>query len=314
MSRTRHWLFGGFAAAVLFVSPVVAQDAVEPASEQVVEVDLSPKFVMGEEKQYVASVQFTRTDEMMDGSTPDEQKRAIQESALELNVTRRVSAVNEHDAVVELVFTRLKIISRDPMKALEFDSTQPVEQDATNPLAAAVRPMVNATVTLLVGNDGMIKSIQRPSALVGSQASGQMVAQIMGDEPIRELFGPLFAPKPPPAKIAAGTTWTRVDFVPIGSNRKAGINIRRTDTLSSWSQGQAVIDVKGVLSMKKDPDATQKMPELMDSKLEGTIVWDLEAGRLRDYDVTQMIRVEGDRDGTKISTRNESMTSVRLVD
>ncbi len=308
MSCVRNWLLGGVAALMVCGSGARAQET------QVQEVDLSPKFTQGDEKQYIASVQFTRTDEIMNADGPDEQKRAEQVSTLEMTVTRRIANVTEHEAAVELVFTRIKIVSRDPMKALEFDSDQPVDQDATNPLAAAVRPMVNTTVTLLVGNDGIVKSVQRPAALEGTAGSGAMVAQIMGDEPVRELFGPLFAPKPPPLKIEAGSTWTRVEFVPIGSNRKAGINVRRTDTLSSWAQGQAVIDIKGVLSMKNDPDATEKLPELKDSSLEGTIIWDREAGMLRAYDISQMIRVEGVRDGTTISTRNRSQSSVRLVD
>lgn len=308
MSCVRNWLLGGMASLMVCVAGVRAQET------QAEEVDLSPKFSQGEEKTYIASVQFTRTDEIMGADGADEQKRAEQESSLEMTVTRRIASVTEHEAAVELVFTRIKIVSRDPMKAIEFDSEQPVDQDATNPLAAAVRPMVNTTVTLLVGNDGVIKSVQRPAALEGTAGSGAMVSQIMGDEPVRELFGPLFAPKPPPLKVTAGSTWTRIDFVPIGTNRKAGINVRRTDTLSSWAQGQAVIDIKGVLSMKNDPDATEMLPELKDSSLEGTIIWDREAGMLRAYDITQMIRVEGVRDGTTISTRNQSQSSVRLVD
>lgn len=301
MSRARSWLLGGF-VALLLCGSARAQE----------EIDLSPKFAQGEEKKYVATVQFTRTDEFV--GTADAQNRAEQVSLLELSVTRRIANVTEHDAAVELVFTRIKIVSRDPMKALEFDSDSPADQDATNPLAAAVRPMVNAIVTLQVGEDGTIKSVQRPSALEGTVASGQMVAQIMGDEPVRELFGPLFAPKPPPLKVAAGATWTKLDFVPISANRKSGINVRRSDTLSSAAQGQAVIDIKGTLSMKTDPDATEKLPELKESNLLGTIVWDYEAGMLRAYDISQMLRVEGKRDESTISTRNESQSSVRLVD
>jgi hypothetical protein len=304
MSRARNWLLG--ACAAILVSPVAVR-----AQE---EISLAPKFAQGDEKKYVASVQFTRTDEFVGADIPEAQKRAMQESTLELGVTRRIAHVSENEAAVELEFTRIKLVSRDPMKVLEFDSDQPVEQDSSSPLAAALRPMVGSIVTLQVANDGIIKSIQRPVGLEGTQASGSMVAQIMGDEPIRELFGPLFAPKPPPPTAVSGSTWTKVDFVPIGPNRKSGINVRRTDTLSSAAQGQAVIDIKGVLSMKTDPEATEKLPELKESNLEGTIVWDLEAGMLRAYDISQMIRIEGVRENVTISTKNQSQTSVRLVD
>lgn len=304
MNLMRNWLLGGLVAVSLLAPAARAQE----------DIDLSPKLVKGDEKSYVASVQYTRVDESMGTGVPEADRRASQESTLEVTVLRRVMDKTENEAVVELVFNRIKLSVRNPSSVMEFDSEKPATEDGSSPLAAALRPMIDSIVTLRVGNDGSIKSIQRPTELEGTVASGSMVTQIMGDEPVHELFGPMFAPKPPPVKVKSGDTWTRIEFVPIGQSRKSGINVKRTDTLSSVSQGQAVIDVKGILTMKIDPTASDKLPDLKDSKLEGTIVWDYDAGLLRAYDVSQMIRVEGSKDDMTMSTRNESQTSVRLVD
>jgi len=285
--------------------------ALSPAQNQSTNaeaVSLAPKFKVGDEATYIATITSGRTDrEGEDGAG-----RSVQDSRVELTVVRRVTGVTSDAITVELEYRRIKVSNKTEFTAMEFDSDSPEAHDGENVLAYLVRPLVGKSVRIRLTAMGRFLSVRLPEGIVPPGASKQTAEDLMGDSTIRDLFGPLFGLGRSSGLTNVGDAWDRREEVQV--TPFARLIIKRTDTLESVDRGMALIEVKGDVEMEIDPGQTEELPKLRSSSIDGAIVWDLERGMLRDYDISQ--RVQAARtEGEVLQIRtDESLTNIRLVE
>lgn len=285
--------------------------ALSPAQSEATKaesVSLAPKFKVGDEATYIATITSGRTDrEGEEGAG-----RSVQDSRVELTVVRRVTGVTADAVTVELEYRRIKILNKSEFTAMEFDSDSPEAHDGEDLLAYLVRPLVGKSVRIRLTAMGRFLSIRLPEGIVPQGASKQTADDLMGDATIRDLFGPLFGLGRSSGLTAVGDSWDRRDEVQV--TPFARLIVKRTDTLESVDRGMALIEVKGEVEMEVDPGQTEELPKLRSSSIDGAIVWDLERGMLRDYDISQRVQAaRNDRDTIHLRT-DESLTNIRLVE
>ncbi len=297
--------------SVVILVVLLGAVALSPAQNQPTQaesVSLAPKFKVGDEATYVATITSGRTDR----AGEDGANRAVQDSKVELTVVRRVTGVTPDAITVELEYRRIKVSNKSEFTSMEFDSDSPEAHDGENVLAYLVRPLVGKSVRIRLTSMGRFLSVRLPEGIVPAGASKQTAEDLMGDSTIRDLFGPLFGVGRSSGLTKLGDTWDRREEVQV--TPFARLVISRTDTLESIDRGMALIEVKGTVEMEVDPGQTEELPKLKSSSIDGAIVWDVERGLLRDYDISQRVQAaRTDKDVVHLRT-DESLTNIRLVE
>lgn len=314
-SRRAYVLIGALSLPLSIGAVVHGAEPASPTADAPT-VDLRTTYERGSEARYEISVQVGRTDRRvyppLEGQTEPRKNTSTQDTQLELTVDRIVREAKDDGAIIEVIYQRIKIQRRDNEVAMAFDSDSPEANDASTILGPIVRPLVGASVFIEVNQQGQIKTIRADEAAASSKETSDMAQQIMGRDPVSELIGPIIAAKLPPTTVKLGQSWTKANSIPVAE--KASINVTRTDTLKSIEDGKAVIDVAGRIKLIRDKDSTDQIPDIKETNMEGSMLWDTKSGMLSSYSVTQMIQTEGTISGVTVSTRNESLTTIRKIE
>lgn len=249
------------------VSPAFAQN----------KVNLRPKFEKGQETRLKMDISNVMS---MGGQGPmaGTEQKLKQEIGLVLKVK---DSDPEKGATVELVYESLKFKAEAAGNVMEFDSAQPVQKDEESMLAPMMRPIIGATLTLLIDPQGNITSITGGENLVN-----QLTSEFLNASQVKSRFGTIISPKHGDGLASVGEAWTNEDTLesPMGK-----IITTTTHTLESAEGNSAKVSFKGTSA--PDPTASAQI-KLKSSLSSGTYVWDTAAGMLQEMTFDQDVSLE----------------------
>ena len=267
------------AAIVLTALPALARAEGE-------KVDLKPHFEVGQTLTYKieASTEGVR-------HSPDGQP-ATQKASQELTITRKVTAVDEKSATVELTITHMKLKGETQSFKVDYDSDKPDAENAQNPVAQQFKGVIGKPMTLTVGLDGEVKDLKTPEGM-GPNPLGPPDA-------VKNQFSPLFRVKRGDPLTEVGSSWKTEDEQGAGG---LGVMIISAEAkLESVKDSVADVKIEGTMK-PKDPAALPNL-EFKNSSLKGGYAWDVKRGITKAYTVTQKMTISGmlDMDTSTTST------------
>jgi hypothetical protein len=268
------------------------------AAARAQQVDLTPKFVKGQETKFTMETSST--------SSTAVGKNAAEKNTMKMEVrfALKVKDSNpETGSTVDLVYERVKVATTLGTGIEEFDSDKPASQDAASELAPLMRPLVGMTLTLTVDPAGNITKVTGGEALAPLSPAANL-GQATG---VKQLIGPLFSPKNSPGKVSVGETWENVDKLDTGM--MGAFKMVTKHTLKSATGGDARVSFTGTIEPASESPAPAGI-EIKNSRYDGEYVWDLERGMLRTMASKMSLRFEGDLAGETVSATSEGETKV----
>lgn len=279
-------------------------------------IDLRPKWEKGQEIRYrmdQTSTQQTKSPPGAGASMGGESGGLDAAQSMVQAVDLRMKVIDadpEGGAIVHLIYDRFKVSIDSPLNKGEFDSTSPKEKDTGNPLAAMLRPMVGATLVLTLDRDGNITQIEGGDNLIPGGLGGTPADALTNPKELKKTWAPLFTTRRASGRATVGDKWTTTDSMDLSLIGSFLIN---TDNhLRSHKSGAALIDFKGTIT--PGPESAGALPiQIKDSKHEGTCTWDTQRGQLKDLSMTQTVNIEVELTGSKITSKQDSKTTIRRV-
>jgi hypothetical protein len=261
-------------------------------------VDLKPKFKAGQKAMY----RFEQTTNVVQ-NVPGMSEGMKQDMVQNFDAEMRVKEIAEDGtATLEIEYKTMKLGMTSPMGSMEYDSAKPGADDAGNPIAGAIKPLIGMIVTAKVDKAGQVKETSADtSKLVGPAA--QMAKQMLAPEQIKSMFGRIIALKEGPTEVAVGDTWTTVDSMTQGGLK---MKISMDKKLEKVEGAAATISMKGTMTSEKDAKDPQSAmaPDVTDAKIDGSAVWDTELGAVKTIESTQTLKLKsqmGDQDVKTVS-------------
>lgn len=272
-----------------------------PAFAHAETINLRPKFEKGAEATYNLALTADNTFNM--GASTEAQKQHVEQDIGLKLVVKEVDA--EKGATVDLVYESIKFKSEGGMFAAEFDSAQPADKDAANPLAGAFRPLIGTTFTLTIDKNGNVTEVAGGEALAGGVA-GQMLQGYVTKGGVGSLLGPIFSTRQATGEAKVGDTWTYEDIMP--GSMLGEMKMTSTHTLKSANGNLATVDMNGKLELKNSP-AGPKI-EMKEGTYDGNYVWDTQAGMLKSLKTTQVATMEGDLGNGPMTVKSNATTTI----
>jgi hypothetical protein len=268
------------------------------AAARAQQVDLSPKFVKGQETKFTMETSST--------SSTGVGKNAAETNTMKMEV-RFALKVKEADpeagSTVDLVYERVKVATTLGTGIEEFDSDKPASADGSSELAPLMRPLVGMTLTLTLDPAGNITKVTGGEGLMPFSPAANL-GQAAG---VKQLIGPVFSPKKSPGKVSVGETWENVDKLDTGM--MGAFKMVTKHTLKSAAGGDARVSFTGTIEPASESPGVGGI-EIKNSRYDGEYVWDLEAGMLRTMTSKMSLRFEGDVGGEAVSATSEGETKV----
>jgi hypothetical protein len=246
-----------------------------------------------------------------DDAAPSQTENVMkQEIGLRLHVTE---AQPEGGAVVELVYESLKLSVQSDGVLSDFDSTKPPSKNnADDPIAAMLKPMVGSVIKLKVDKDGNITDVSGGNGLVPSALLGDLGGGSGGGD-AKSMFGSLFSIKKGNGRARIGEKWTDVDVMessPIGNFKMTTEN-----TLKSAAGGKATVDFTGTMAPDSEGGAgNQGLVQVKEAKYDGRYVWDTERGMLDHMDSHQNVVMDAKVGEGGTSMKSETTVKVTRVE
>ncbi|MFM9959336.1 MAG: DUF6263 family protein [Phycisphaerales bacterium] len=250
-------------------------------------VDLKPKFAKDNETKWVL-------DEKTNGNLKQGENARKAEQNQTLHLTRKVTAVDETSATIELTITRVVAEVTPPMGGdkLTFDSDQPADKDAGNMLALQFRQMVGQPYVFTVALNGDITAVKPPETVLSSDSA----------DALKIKFGPLFQIKPGETLAAIGETWERND--PVGGRSGVALESKSKMTLSEVKDDVATIAIAATLAFKEGQ--TPPGMELKESGTKGDIRWSMTDGSLVELKTVQAMEMTNADMGLEVISATET--------
>lgn len=265
---------------------------------QAEKVDLKPKFKAGQKSTY----RFEQSSTVVQ-TVPGMAEGMKQDIIQNFDAEMRVMSVSEDGtATLEIEYKSMKLGMTSPMGSMEYDSAKPGPDDATNPIAGAVKPIIGMVVTAKVDKSGQVTETSADMSKLAGPAA-QMAKQMVSAEQIKSMFGRIIALKEGPTEVAVGESWTTEDVV---TQNRMKMKVKMDKKLEKVSGADATISMKGTMTTEKDEKDPQAAmaPDVTDAKIEGSAVWDTEAGAVKSIESTQTLKLKsqmGDQDVKTVS-------------
>lgn len=174
---------------------------------------------------------------------------------------------------VEMRYEHLRVSVRGSgaaSGAVEFDSQDSREDDAGNLLAMSLRPIVEATITLVLDADMMVTEVKGLDGII-PEGGKSMITK----ESIISTVTPVFALRAEPGSAEVGEAWTAE-----GTEKQRGFTLKRT----SRKKLERVRGDEAMLSLldetRVESGAIGQGMKLESWKTTGEAVWDVRARRL----------------------------------
>lgn len=297
----------GTAALFAFAAvaaPIPTDDgAAVRQADRVRTIDLRPKFVVGREARYTMKIDSSLSTQVNAPDLPGEPAQTSVNQELDLRVV--CTAATEAGGIIDLYFDRFKLNMAEGDMEAEFDSSTPAAQDAENPAARVVRPLVGAKLTLHLDHDGNITKIDGGAEL--ARLSSSFGRELADPARARALFGPIFTAQKAPGSAKLGQSWTTsdtTDLAPFGS-----LTFRTTTTLDRFKAPDAELSIAGEMTLAPEQAGKSK---LKTSTYEGALTWDSDAGLPRSLRTKQSLALEFKSDSVVQTVENSvTMTFTR---
>lgn len=170
-----------------------------------------------------------------------------------------------------------------------YDSGNPQEGDAQNPLAAALAPTVGSEATMRITPEGDAEDVALSQQVAANQA-----ASLAGLAPqsLDEAVTRVFVTPDAPDEVEQGDRWTWVRKQPLDEG--ASLNIAHDmlvesiegDTVTITFTGNATLDFDAPAQEGDDP-----RPELEGSEVSGRMVWDAQRGLAVSWDYLSSLTI-----------------------
>ncbi len=249
-------------------------------------VGLKPTLEPGGVARYTITSERTSATTSSITTTKDTTGRTLEELGVRLSF---LEPDDEGRGVVEVVIESIRFQheSTGPLTTqqqwLRFDSAAPLEKDATNPAAAAFRPLVGITLRLVIEPDGTIAGMGCEDDLGAIEGeSAPRAAALISPPVIRRMLGPIFAPcrAVPEEGVEKGSAWEHTGQ--IEESQTPGFDLRTRYTVESLENDVATIEVEGGLALS---GFAAEIYDVRKSVQSGRLEWDARAGLLRSLTV-----------------------------
>jgi len=235
---------------------------------------------------------------------------------LQMVMTWKINSVDDQGTAqiiqrIERFAVTMKSGTAEPIEYASDSEKKPSGPAAD--IAAAVAPVVGAEFTVTITGRGAIRDVKLSEstaaafAAIDSQAFGKMFSP----EGIARLLSQA-AVEFPEAAIDSGGNWSATSSEP---SRLGTLVQERTYTLAEPQElaGKQLerIDIAGTLEIKPS-DASPSELKLLAQSLAGTMLFDLEAGRLSKSESTQKLTTERPYREFKIKVETTASTTTTI--
>lgn len=259
-------------------------------------VDLKPKFKAGQKSTY----RFEQTTNIVQ-NVPGMSEGMKQDMTQNFDAEMRVKEIAEDGtATLEIEYKSMKLAIASPMGTMEYDSAKPGADDATNPIAGAVKPLIGMVVTAKVDKSGQVKETSADTSKLAGPAA-QMAKQMVSADQIKSMFGRIIALKEGPTEVSVGEKWTTVDAITQGGMK---MKVSMDKVLEKVEGANATISMKGTMTSEKDEKDPQSAmaPDVTNAKIDGSAVWDTEAGAVKSIESTQTLTLKSQMGNQDVKT------------
>ncbi|GMV24203.1 MAG: hypothetical protein AMXMBFR58_02340 [Phycisphaerae bacterium] len=286
------------------------------------EVDLRPRFRVGDELKYVMTLEN-------DGSTqipPLEPSSQTSRQQIEFRL-KTISTDPEKGSVVELIYDSLRVSLEAGDQKVEFDSRKqsPARKQnqkparATDPdplgepadpaesLTDALAPIAGSKLTLTIDPDGTITQVTGGSELAAALV-GRYAGPIADPQGVKDLFGPIFSLRKAKPSAAPGEKWQHVDRLEFPMLGK--LRLTTDYTLKSASRGKATVDFRGTMDLDTETGVQDQSIKLKDTRYEGSYIWDTEAGALDSMQQVQKFTLDGEMQGATVKITSNGRVKI----
>ena len=179
------------------------------AVAQGTEFHVRPKFVVDS----TATYEIKENYEVITESPVMKLGRATQSVSRTIVAQFDVQDIDDDGVTIRMVHQRIQFEMNSPISesTFKFDSTTPGDQDATNPIAPVLRPLIGAPITIKLDPTGIIQSVEAPPGLVPSIPLARLSRQFMDTASVQLRLAELFTTRSPKEKQAVGASWTSGD-------------------------------------------------------------------------------------------------------
>jgi Family of unknown function (DUF6263) len=268
------------------------------------DVDLRLKLDPAEVLKY--QLQAQSTDQIGAPGAAGQQRMSKQE----LGFTITGVSQGADGTVATLTYDSINILASTPKGSQGFNSSDAVENDATNDLARTLRPLVGKALTLTIDESGKITKVEGGEGLIPRTPMTEMANQFITPAGTQQLIGGVFSMCAPSSGLAVGGTWTCEDATDMAQMGKYA----RTSlfTLKSATEAEATIEFTG--NLDRDISGKQNPFALQDSTYAGGVVWDLNNGVANRLTRDMQVTLQSELGGTKATLdRTVSLTITRLT-
>lgn len=237
---------------------------------------------------------------------------------MQMHMTWKVEAVNE-DGAAQMTqrFDRLQVSMKSgPAEPIIYDSAA-----ATTPsgpaadMAAAVRPLLGADFRVVMTDRGAIREVVVPDATAQAleQTASATVKQLLTADGVAKILRQA-AVELPANSVSPGDTWTAESPVdtPLGL-----FKLRHTYVLGDTEEvdGRSLEQITVTTEMPLSDVAGGSGPKIVGHQQQGTILFDVQAGRMSRSDSRQKLSTERPyREFTiKVETNSASVTTLSLA-
>lgn len=282
--------------------------AAATVSDDPQKVSLQPSFTPGYEAKVIMETTRSVTLEvdMPDGTKQDRTTSGQHTIDFLLKVVRSDST----GSTVTLRVDRIDMTAKSLRGDFAWKSTDPRSpNDANNRALTTMRPSLGATVTIDLDAKGNITKVDNGGVQMSPGDLADFINLVVGPADVRNRWSPVLSPRKDDFVAAVGQTWTGEERL---TKPPFGIFVATTNyTLKSADEQQAIVTLDGKFTLEAAPDSPQKLFDVKESSMTGTLVWDRTVGMFKTYEAAQRLTLKGVGQGFSMGQRTETTVKIR---
>jgi len=200
---------------------------------------------------------------------------------------------------VQVTFDEISLALLSPTKALRYSSVNQQMNTIGAAVTVAMDPIVDASITLTLDHEGVIRQIAGTDRLLREKELRQYSEHIVGEDAIDQLLGPIFHPMAEPVSDTGSEPWQSREQMRFEDF--ATIDFREEWILRRKNAGRATFKIMSDVTAEFD----ERWPKavLADHRTIGTYTWDEVTGRLHHTEINRFYvgDLENDPDGPSIA-------------